>query len=85
MKPRILAVDDEQDILSLLQTALSDDGYDVVTTTSATRFSELGRREDFDVYLIDITLRDGNGFELVRKLRQRTQSGIILMLSLIHI
>lgn len=79
MKPRILAVDDEQDILSLLRTALSDEGYDVSTTTSATRFAEIGQREEFDVYLIDITLRDGNGFELVRKLRQTTDNGIILM------
>lgn len=79
MKPRLLIVDDDPDILKLLDAALSDEGYDITTTASATEFREAARSGQFELFLIDVTLRDGNGFSLVKELRQSSDCGIILL------
>lgn len=79
MKPRLLVVDDDPDILKLLDTALSDEGYDITTTASAADFRAAARAGAFELYLIDVTLRDGNGFALVKELRQSSDCGIILL------
>ncbi len=63
----------------LLRTALSDAGYDVLTAASVREFDEISQDHHVDVYLVDVGLPDGNGFSLVRDLRPRTDSGIILL------
>lgn len=78
-RPRILAVDDEAAILALLRDKLESEGFEVLTASSAREFADLDAREDVDVYLIDVTLRDGNGFSLVKELRKRTDKGIIIL------
>lgn len=79
MRPKILAVDDEPDILFLLRASLEDEGFDVLTTTSTRQFWEMNSQNNIDVYLIDLTLRDGNGFSIVKELRQTTNRGIIIL------
>ena len=79
MKPLILALDDESEILDLLQRSLESEGYEVLTTTTVNEFRQLHAENDVAVYLIDVALPDGNGFALVKELRQTTDRGIILL------
>lgn len=79
MKPKILVVDDDTAILSLLATYLEQEGYDVECCTTAKTFREAFHREDFDLFLVDVSLPDGNGFGLVKELRLRTEQGIIIL------
>lgn len=79
MKPKVLAVDDEEAILSLLDAALSDEGYDVLTAATAAEFRRLQAENRIDVFLIDVGLTDGNGFALVKELRHSSNAGIILL------
>lgn len=79
MKPRLLIVDDDPDILTLLSTALGDEGFDITTTTNAADFRAAAQSGTFELFLIDVTLRDGNGFSLVKELRRFTERGIILL------
>lgn len=79
MTPTVLAVDDDEGILRILSTALEAEGYRVLTAESARAFREIDAAEDVDVYLIDITLPDGNGFSLIRDLRRRSESGVIVL------
>lgn len=79
MKLKVLAVDDERAVLTMLQAALSDEGFDVSTAEGAQQFREMEASGDFDLYLLDVTLRDGNGLSIVRDLRQRSDRGIILL------
>lgn len=78
-RPKILALDDEVAILVLLREKLEGEGFDVLTARSVREFAHLDAQEQIDIYLIDVTLRDGNGFSLVRDLRKRTDKGIILL------
>lgn len=78
-KPCILIVDDERDILELLDIGLSSEGFDVRGTTTASDF--LSKYNDLkpDLCIIDVSLPDGNGFGLVKQLRQGSDVGIVML------
>lgn len=78
-KPRILIVDDETAILELLETILGREGFDVKGVTTARDFRLLLEQENFDLFIVDLTLPDGNGLNLIRELRAITQAGVIVL------
>lgn len=68
MSPRILVVDDEEDICAILKFNLSKEGYDVVTVNSA----EDAFAQDiasFDLVLLDVMMGGMSGFEMTRRLK----------------
>src|SRR3954451_15985655 len=73
--PRILLVDDEQPIQTLLSFPLQRDGYDVVTVADGrealTRFGE----QHFDLVVLDLMLPRMDGLEVCRRLRAQTGQG----------
>jgi len=76
---RILLVDDEQSIQTLLSYPLRKDGYHV---TSALDGSEALRRFEegrFDLVILDLMLPSLNGVEVCRQLRSRSQVPIIML------
>jgi DNA-binding response OmpR family regulator len=76
---RILLVDDEQSIQTLLSYPLRKDGYPV---TSALDGSEALRRFEegrFDLVILDLMLPQLNGVEVCRQLRSRSQVPIIML------
>ncbi len=79
MNPKILAVDDEPEILDILRSSLSNEGYDVLTCGSVAEFRQINASEDISLYLIDVNLRDGNGFAIVKELTKTGHKGIILL------
>ncbi len=79
MKPTLLAVDDESEILGILTIALGAEGYNVITATSAEEFRRANAQEEVDLYLVDVSLPDGNGFTLIKELRRETEKGIIIL------
>ena len=79
MKAKILAVDDEPEILALVEAALENDGFDVFTALSVSDFRKLNAEHTFDIYLIDVGLPDGSGFSLVKELRKGSDAGILML------
>jgi DNA-binding response OmpR family regulator len=76
---RILLVDDEQSIQTLLSYPLRKDGYHV---TSALDGSEALQRFDegrFDLVVLDLMLPHLDGVEVCRRLRSRSQVPIIML------
>jgi DNA-binding response OmpR family regulator len=76
---RILLVDDEQSIQTLLSYPLRKDGYHV---TSALDGSEALRRFEegrFDLVILDLMLPRLDGVEVCRQLRSRSQVPIIML------
>ena len=72
-QPRILVVDDQQEILELTETVLAGGGYSISTASSGDE--ALGRlsREPFDLVLLDINMPDMDGWETLRLLRADEQ------------
>ena len=64
----ILVVDDNPDIVELMQSLLESGGYDVSTTSGGNSCLEILSKEEFDIILLDITMPDVSGFDVVQKL-----------------
>ena len=81
MGPRILIVDDEENIGHSLRLILEREGYGVSICRSAAEFCAHPDARRADVYLLDVRLPDGNGIELLRFLRQNDSRAPAVMIS----
>src|SRR5688572_3134931 len=64
---RILIVDDEDDIRSLLREILSEEGYEVEVAANAAQAREARARQRPDLILLDIWMPDVDGITLLRE------------------
>lgn len=79
MKPTVLAVDDEPEILDLLSRSLENEGIGIHCANTLSEFRKLDTEFSADVYIVDLNLPDGNGLSLVRELREKRHCGIIIL------
>lgn len=77
--PRVLAVDDEPQILRFLRPSLTAAGYDVVTATSGNEALKLCATQAPDVILLDLGLPDMDGKEVIHRLREWSETPIIVL------
>lgn len=77
--PCVLAVDDEPAILDLIATCLEGEGFRVVKATTVAEFWLRNSECDPDVYLVDLTLPDGTGFNLIKAIRRTSSRGILVL------
>lgn len=82
-KEHILAVDDEEDILELIQFNLNREGYTVSTATSGEDALRKVYSKNPDLILLDLMLPDLDGFAVARKLKDdpKKRSVPIIMLT----
>jgi len=78
-RPLIMAVDDEEVILKLLQVNLTADGYDVITTTDGSSALELLEEYKPDLVLLDIMMPGLDGFQTLELIRQRSDIPVIML------
>src|SRR5262245_25685604 len=78
---RLLVVDDDVEVRSLLVRALERDGHVVTAKTTARSALAALRARSFDVVVLDLALPDGNGVELCRSLRALSNVVPVLMLT----
>ncbi len=75
----ILLVEDNDAIIMGLEYLLSQEGYKVLTARTIAKATELLRREDCGLVLLDITLPDGDGFALCREIKRDTPLPVIFL------
>jgi two-component system nitrogen regulation response regulator NtrX len=68
----VLIVDDEAEIRSSLEGVLTDEGYTVTTTGTASEALELLRDAIFDIVLLDVWLPDRDGLDALADIRKGT-------------
>lgn len=71
--PKVMIVDDDRVTVTLLQTLLGLDGFDVVPVPRGEAVLQQARNEKPDVFLIDYHLADIPGIEVVKRLRSDAQ------------
>jgi DNA-binding response OmpR family regulator len=76
---RILLVDDEQSIQTLLSYPLRRDGYEVVQATDGRQALERFEEQAFDLVVLDLMLPKIDGLEVCRRLRSRSSVPIIML------
>lgn len=81
MKNRILAVDDDWDILKVLKANLELHGYEVDTADNWAKAQEIISTRQPDLIILDIMLPDGDGMEICHHLRKEFPKLPIIMLT----
>jgi DNA-binding response OmpR family regulator len=76
---RILLVDDEQSIQTLLSYPLRKEGYHVVQVTDGRQALDRFEEEPFDLVVLDLMLPKIDGLEVCRRLRTRSSVPIIML------
>ncbi len=76
---RILLVDDEQSVQTLLTYPLRKDGHEVVTALDGREALDRFAEQRFDLVVLDIMLPKVDGIEVCRRLRSRSQVPIIML------
>jgi two-component system, OmpR family, response regulator ChvI len=69
-KRKLLLVDDEKDLTSLLFTILRKSGYEVVFFNDPLMALERFKPRYYDLMILDIRMPKMNGFELYRQIRR---------------
>ena len=70
MAEKILAVDDEVDILQLIEMTLISDGFEVITASNGIEALEKARIHMPDLILLDLMMPEMDGFEVIENLKQ---------------
>lgn len=76
---KILLVDDDPDILTILKDNLELDDYHVVTAATGAECLDRYDREAVDLVILDLMLPDMDGIQVCRSLRSRSRTPIIML------
>ena len=77
--PRILLVDDEESIQTLLSFPLRKDGYEVVLAGDGDEALKRFGEGSFDLVVLDVMMPVLDGFEVCKRLRARSTVPIIML------
>ncbi len=78
---RILAVDDEVRVLTLLSRCLGDEGHQVVTAGNGQAALDVLDRDNVDLVLLDLVMPRISGLQLLSTLRSRPATPPVIVLS----
>ncbi len=68
---KILLIEDDSSLGATLRDRLQKEGYEVVWTRTVKASKEAVDKSEFDLYLFDVGLPDGDGFELAQALPKK--------------
>ena len=77
--PRILLVDDEQSVQTLLTYPLRKEGYEVIPASTGREALERFEEGQFDLVVLDVMLPEVDGFDVCRQLRAKSSVPIIML------
>ena len=77
--PRVLVVDDDPRMLSMMRRVLEVDGYQVRVAGEGDAALDLLRHESIDLMILDVMLPGSNGFEVCRTVRRESTVPILLL------
>ena len=77
--PKILIVDDEPNIVTLISRYAQREGYDIVTASDGREAIDKCRSEDFDVIIMDVMMPDTDGFTACKKIKEFKDVPVIML------
>lgn len=80
-KPRILVVDDEDPLRTVLSQELRGEGYEVETAADGEMALEIIQKQPFDLVLLDIRMPKKDGFEVLRYIKENYKNLKVIMLT----
>ncbi len=80
-KKKILVVDDEDALRTVLSSELAGEGYEVETAADGDEAMEVIRAKTFDLILLDIKMPKVDGFEVLKFLKSKYPNIKVIMLT----
>lgn len=74
MRNRIFLLEDDPNLSESVVEFLLDSGYDVVSAYSIAEAEEVLYEKGFDLLLLDVNVPDGDGFSLLKNLRENNNT-----------
>lgn len=78
-KGTILSVDDDENLQTVIEHYLEEDGYKVLKASNVVTAIDKASNNHLDVILLDLVLPDGEGLVLIPQLQSKTKAGIIVV------
>ena len=79
MEPRILIIDDDQELCALLADFLALEGFSTNAVHDGAEAIEHCRDHDYDALVLDVMLPRIQGFDVLRKLREFSNTPVIML------
>ncbi|MBR4949454.1 MAG: response regulator transcription factor [Clostridia bacterium] len=79
MMSKILIVEDDENIISILKYILDKEGFSLSFATDGEKGLSLSLKEDFDIILLDVMLPFMNGFDILKGLREKKTTPVIML------
>ena len=79
--PRVLVVDDQADVRTIISIVLRIHHYEIIEAESAASAMRLFDGSGFDLAIVDIFLQGTNGSDLIRELRVRAAGLPVIAIS----
>jgi len=81
---RILVVDDEAHVRSMIAATLERQGYEVIQASGGREAMDAIEQESFELILSDIVMQEGNGLALLEHIHAESPSLPVIMVTAIH-
>ena len=82
MGKRILAVDDEADVLMILRTALQSEGYEIKTASNGEDAVAAAQESPPDLIILDVMMPGMDGFDVLAELKKDEATSTIPVIML---
>ncbi len=76
---KILIADDEKEVLELLRLYLEKDGFEVLSAGDGITALGIAESEQLDCAILDVMMPELNGFQLLKKIREKSDIPVIML------
>ena len=77
--PKILIVDDEPNIVTLISRYAQREGYNIVTASDGKEAIDKSQSQDFDVIIMDVMMPDTDGFTACKNTKEFKDVPVIML------
>lgn len=82
MSKSILLVEDDTSLALGIEFSLKDEGYEVFTASTIEEGRNIFKDQKVDVIILDVNLPDGNGYDLCKEIRMKSDIPIMFLTAL---
>jgi two-component system response regulator CpxR len=76
---KVLLIDDDKELSQLLSEYLQTEGFAIDTAYDGQTALELALKQPYSVIVLDVMLPVRNGFDVLKNLRQHSQTPVIML------